>query len=211
MKLNLLEYKDHKAYLVGFAVLVTFIFVLVLSFVNELTKEQVKKNQELFLIRAVLESMQIPYQNDQEALTIYRGRIGVKEVRGKRIFFTNPPEDKKYAILFSGNGLWSIIQGIIGVDSQFERLTGIAFVEQNETPGLGGRIEEPWFKAQFQGEKLVNGTVVFRAGQADPGDRDKDNGSVDAITGATSTSKSLETILKKALKDLEERVKEGGL
>ncbi|MGB4201236.1 MAG: hypothetical protein WBK65_07535, partial [Thermotogota bacterium] len=69
MKLNLLEYKDHKAYLVGFAVLVTFIFVLVLSFVNELTKEQVKKNQELFLIRAVLESMQIPYQNDQEALT----------------------------------------------------------------------------------------------------------------------------------------------
>jgi len=48
MKLNLLEYKDHKAYLVGFAVLVTFIFVLVLSFVNELTKEQVKKTKSSF-------------------------------------------------------------------------------------------------------------------------------------------------------------------
>ncbi|HNR63048.1 MAG TPA: FMN-binding protein [Thermotogota bacterium] len=209
MKRSLSSLKDSKGYLVGFAVIVTFAFVLLLSFVNELTKDRVKKNQELFLIRAVLESMRIPYRNDQDALMTFQTRITVEEIQGQQIFITNPPEERKYAILFSGNGLWSIIQGVLGVDAKFERVTGLSFVEQNETPGLGGRIEESWFKAQFQGEKLIDRTIAFRTGQADPGDPDKENGSVDAVTGATSTSKSLETILKNALIDLEERIREG--
>ncbi len=203
--------KDSKGYLVSFVVLVTFAFVLLLSFVNELTKERVAKNQELFLIRAVLEAMRLPFLSDQEALDLFRSKVASKEIRGQIYFLTPASEESKYALLFSGNGLWSVIQGVIAVNGDFSRVLGISFVEQNETPGLGGRIEESWFKEQFQDEKLIQGTIGFRTGQADPGDPDKENGRVDAVTGATSTSKSLEAILKAALRDLEARVKEGSI
>jgi Na+-transporting NADH:ubiquinone oxidoreductase subunit C len=200
------DYKETKAYLIVITFAITFAFVIILSFANEATKERIEKNQRLFLARAVLHAMDIEYTSDTDALAVFNQEIVQAEV-DERTLFVNESEPKKYGIKFSGNGLWSTIKGVIAVDETLTRILGIDFIEQGETPGLGGRIEESWFKEQFQGEKIVNGTLLFAIGRSNPGDTNKENGSVDAITGATSTSKSLETILQRALKELIARVR----
>ena len=87
----------------------------------------------------------------------------------------------------AGQGLWGSIRGYLGVSASFDRLLGLEFVEQNETPGLGGRIDEAWFKAQFtdlplqHGEELVYGE------------------NLDAVTGATSSSNAVLRIVNAAL------------
>jgi Na+-transporting NADH:ubiquinone oxidoreductase subunit C len=150
--------------------------------------------------------MDIEYSSDADALAVFNREIVQEEV-DERTLFVSESEPKKFGIIFSGNGLWSTIKGVIAVNETLTRILGIDFIEQGETPGLGGRIEESWFKEQFHGEIIVNGTLLFRIGSPNPGDTDKENGSVDAITGATSTSRSLETILQRALKELLERVR----
>jgi Na+-transporting NADH:ubiquinone oxidoreductase, subunit NqrC len=76
----------------------------------------------------------------------------------------------------------------------------VDFISQNETPGLGGRIEENWFKEQFKSEKLIDGRITVTAiGQAD---ENHENGKVDAITGATQTSKAVEKIINEYLEKL---------
>jgi Na+-transporting NADH:ubiquinone oxidoreductase subunit C len=79
-------------------------------------------------------------------------------------------------------------------------IKGLAFTEQNETPGLGGRIEEDWYKEQFKGTTL-SGSLSYG-----------EETGLDAITGATSTSnavlKILNTFIETTLKELEEAADE---
>ncbi len=67
----------------------------------------------------------------------------------------------------------------------------------HETPGLGGRIDEAWFKEQFKGEYAANGIVVKHGGSG--GDTDPDNGQVDGITGASRTSDSIQVIVNQQI------------
>ncbi|NMB20965.1 MAG: FMN-binding protein [Firmicutes bacterium] len=95
-----------------------------------------------------------------------------------------------YAYPLDGQGLWGSIRGYIGVSASLDRLLGMEFIEQNETPGLGGRIDEDWFKEQFAGVPLVPGEAIAY------GD------GLDAITGATSSSNAVLNILNDTVSDL---------
>ena len=68
---------------------------------------------------------------------------------------------------------------MIGIDLVNDRLTGMETVSHSETPGLGARIEEPGFRRQWQGLPL-NQPVAITA----------DGGTIDAISGATTTSRA---------------------
>ena len=74
-------------------------------------------------------------------------------------------------------------------------------MEDNETPGLGGRINEPWFKNQFEGEEIPADGIEVRALEGE-GDPDATNGVVDSITGATRTSESIESIVNNQIEQL---------
>ncbi|MDW7658654.1 MAG: FMN-binding protein [Bacillota bacterium] len=96
-----------------------------------------------------------------------------------------------YAVPFSGAGLWGTIRGYLAVSADLETVLGLTFVEQNETPGLGGRIDEPDYKEQFR-----NLSIDLQRGFAYGSDGD---GQIDAITGATSTSRAVLQILNNLL------------
>jgi electron transport complex protein RnfG len=81
-----------------------------------------------------------------------------------------------YGFVAEFRGMWSDIRIAGGLDINY-RLTGIVVLEQGETPGLGSRIETPWFREQFVGLTLDE-IELTRYG-----------GKVDAISGATVTSK----------------------
>ena len=59
-----------------------------------------------------------------------------------------------------GKGLWSTMYGFLSLESDFHTVRGITFYEHGETPGLGGEIESPKFKRQWQGKVVrdENGT-----------------------------------------------------
>jgi Na+-transporting NADH:ubiquinone oxidoreductase subunit C len=184
--------RDSKVYTVIFTFIVSFAFLVVLSGLNVMTSQQVKKNQELFMIRAVLNAMGIPYTSDDEAIDIFKSKVTMETKDSYNLFSAEVDGEKVYAILFNGSGLWGNISGVLAVNSDVSRIVGIDFISQSETPGLGGRIEESWFKEQFRNEAIVDGKVLVSTTKVPDS---KDDGQVDAITGATLTSKSIEKII----------------
>jgi Na+-transporting NADH:ubiquinone oxidoreductase subunit C len=91
-----------------------------------------------------------------------------------------------------GAGLWGPVWGYIAVEDDFETIYGAVFDHKGETPGLGAEIAHPSFYNRFVGKKLSKEgvfksiSIVKGGGQAD-----NPNG-VDAISGGTITSQSLE-------------------
>ena len=69
---------------------------------------------------------------------------------------------------------------MIGVDLPRERLLGVEIVAHGETPGVGARVETPSFRRQWTG-MTVAAPAALRT----------DGGSVDAITGATYSSRAM--------------------
>ncbi len=184
-------------YTISITFLITLIIVAILAFINELTKETVKLNDEIVLKRSILNSFHIGYSDKEDLINQYDSKI--KEILiydndTKIIIYSTELSGKtNYAHKFIGIGLWGTITGILAVDENLSRITGIDIIAHNETPGLGGRIDEANFKEQFDNEKLINNTVnIVSAGE---GDKDHENGEIDAISGATITSKLFNKII----------------
>ena len=188
--------KQGVLYTVLFSFLVSFAFVAVLAIVNGSTAERVARNLRLQRQHAILSAMGRRAETRQaierayadveiiehDTATLYRARIDGREV---------------YAKEFIGAGLWGPIEGVLAVSGDFERAVGLEIVSHNETPGLGGRVAEEPFTGQFREERIVNATIVI--GAAGPGDEDRENGAVDAITGASRTSDGMRVILDREL------------
>jgi Na+-transporting NADH:ubiquinone oxidoreductase subunit C len=197
--------KDSKLYVVVFTFIVSFVFVFLLALANELTKERVKINEELFQRKAILSAMGIEYNSDEEAYKFFDEKIKVKKVKDIDVYMSNVNGEDVYAVIFVGNGLWSTIRGVLAVNKEFTEIVGIDFITQSETPGLGGRIEEAWFKEQFRFEKIKDGKIEMIIGGTGKGDFDHENGKFEAITGATRTSESVANMINNyltVLKDL---------
>ncbi|MCG3877887.1 Na(+)-translocating NADH-quinone reductase subunit C [Psychrobacter sp. Ps6] len=93
-----------------------------------------------------------------------------------------------------GYGLWGTIYGFLTLESDMNTIKGISFYEHKETPGLGARIEEPEWRAKWNGIRSYddNGDVatgVTKAGNS------KENW-VDGISGATLTSRGVSNMIQ---------------
>lgn len=102
-----------------------------------------------------------------------------------------------YALPISGQGFWAPIKGVIGIKADRQTVTGIAFYEQNETPGLGAEIAQPPFQDQFKGLTLSAEGKPVRIER--PG-AELEAGEVHAVTGATQTSVRVEKIINDAVR-----------
>ncbi|MBV6518542.1 MAG: hypothetical protein DCC43_06795 [Candidatus Brocadia sp.] len=83
----------------------------------------------------------------------------------------------------------------ICVEPDLETLKGLEVLDHSETPGLGGRIVEESFKKQFVGKKVRPRIFVVKGKKAEGANE------VDAITGATNTSKGIEQFINDAMKE----------
>ena len=188
--------KQSTIYTIIFMFIVSFAFVFLLSLTNEATKEQVELNQEVARQRAILAAMSIRGLTDQEVLDRYE-EVETLEREDATVFRATVEGETVIAKQFRGSGLWGTIVGVLAVNEELTRTVGLTIIEHNETPGLGGRITERWFQAQFEGEQIGSeGTIEFTAGD---GDTDYDNSEVDGITGATRTTESMERIVNREI------------
>jgi len=102
-----------------------------------------------------------------------------------------------YVFIVYGKGYSSTIETMIGIDID-GTITGAKVLAQKETPGLGDKVEEikpgekdPWFTRQFVGKPASFNFNVT-----------KDGGGIDAITGATISSRAIATSIIGGIKSL---------
>lgn len=98
------------------------------------------------------------------------------------------------AILCAGNGYQGEIKIIVGVNADFSKFTGMTILEQVETPGLGAKIGEAKFMAQFK--NLVTKPPIEYVKNKKPEQANQ----IEAITGATISSKAVVEIINRTVK-----------
>ena len=191
------------AYMFG----LTFFFTALVSGVYEVNEERIGINEQIKLQKVVLEVLGMePEQGTpgKRVREIFGGRVKVEENEG-RILYRGFTEDGKtlvgYAFPLYGAGFWGPIYGMMGVDPQLERVIGVSFYRHSETPGLGGRITEAWFKGQFAGKRLLPRGKEGKYFSLVPPGTARAEGDLDAITGATGTSRAVDRLLDETLKD----------
>jgi Na+-transporting NADH:ubiquinone oxidoreductase subunit C len=94
-----------------------------------------------------------------------------------------------------GNGLWSTMYGFIALDKDLKTIKGLTFYEHGETPGLGGEIENPNWKASWKEKIVFNHTGELQLkvlkGRAGPGSTTE----IDGLSGATLTTVGVDDMI----------------
>jgi Na+-transporting NADH:ubiquinone oxidoreductase subunit C len=104
------------------------------------------------------------------------------------------------ALRLDGKGLWGPIWGYAVISEDGQTLKGVSFDHKSETPGLGAKITDEAFLNAFKGKKLYdkNGNFVsVRVLKPGTSPEIADENRVDAISGATLTSKGVDEMLGK--------------
>jgi Na+-transporting NADH:ubiquinone oxidoreductase subunit NqrC len=92
-----------------------------------------------------------------------------------------------YAVHLEGRGKYGPIKGILAFTPDRQRIKALRIYEQQETPGLGGRIASREWLQQFDGLPMVvdgNAGIIISSTVKGPN-------VVDAITGASKTTYSI--------------------
>ena len=106
-----------------------------------------------------------------------------------------------WVIKAGGQGYAGKIELLLGLDSQAQKITGLFILEQKETPGLGNKISFADWRNQFIGKQSHPPLEVIKGkGQGTGGQ------SIDAVTGATISSRAVTGIVNTTLTDIQGRL-----
>ena len=97
-----------------------------------------------------------------------------------------------------GYGLWSTLYGFIALENDTNTIAGLGFYEHGETPGLGGEVDNPRWKAQWPGKKVYRegeAAIQLIKGTVDSS-RDGAKWQVDGLAGATLTGNGVTYMLR---------------
>jgi len=147
-----------------------------LAWVNEITKplinEQEKGELEIAKHEVLPNAKTFNEVKSEGEILLYQG-------------FSDNGKLIGYVFQAEGDGYAGTIKTIVGIDTLFI-IQAIKILSQQETPGLGTQCEEirsgeetPWWCRQFSGKNAKNIQVI------------KDGGQIEAITGATITSRAI--------------------
>jgi Na+-transporting NADH:ubiquinone oxidoreductase subunit C len=116
------------------------------------------------------------------------------------VFLVSKGDELRLLVLpVYGAGYISTLYGYLALDTDLNTIRGLSFYEHGETPGLGSEIENPRWREQWSGKWLRDPSGELRIEVA-PGpapSRDEDaRYQVDAISGATRTSRGVTNLLR---------------
>ena len=194
-----------RLYSIVFMFVLTFVFAAVVSAVKVHNEERIQINQQVKLQRVILKVLGVPVDEkapNRVVIQAFERRVKAIEVKQQTLYVGYGEGGKQitgYAFPVGGAGFWGPVYGMVSVDPEASRIMGIAFYRHSETPGLGARITEIWFTKQFAGLPIfpVEGDKkIFFLKPAGPG---KGPNELDAITGATGTSRAVEAFVNRDL------------
>ena len=144
-----------------------------------------------------------------------KNRAGVKRLPKHALVYlvskTDIKEDgkgfalDKYIFPIEGKGLWSTLYGFIALAPNFNVIRGLIFYDHAETPGLGGEVENPSWKAKWPGRTVYGpkgsspkswGKPKIKVVKGLAGPPSKDPHKVDGLSGATITSNGVTHLVR---------------
>ena len=97
-----------------------------------------------------------------------------------------------------GKGLWSTLYGFIALAPDLTTIQGITFYEHGETPGLGGEVDNPNWKALWVGRRAYDDdwepAIEVMKGVAGPVAEDPYR--VDGLSGSTLTARGVTNLVQ---------------
>ena len=138
-----------------------------------------------------IEYQQLKFVKGPAILDIFKGatnnpivdRFKIKDGDVERSFFIGKFDGKPDEVAFEsyGKGFGGDIGLMVGVNPSTDKIVGVGVTTMSETPGVGSRAKtDPDFVAQFAGKPMIE-TFKVKA----------DGGQVDALSGATVTSRGV--------------------
>lgn len=169
----------------GFILLIiTAIASGILAYLNTITQPIIEENQRIAQEKARKEVLPsaVTFEEVSGYLTYYIGKDAEENVVG-------------YTFVASLYGYSSDIKTMVGVNTDLI-IEKIKIISQAETPGLGANCEKPEFQAQFSGKQKSELLV------------DKSGGTIESLTGATITTRTITNSIKAAMNKLDIPAKE---
>ena len=116
------------------------------------------------------------------------------------VYLVKEQDQIKYIILpIRGAGLYSTLYGFLALKSDGNTVQGLSFYDQGETPGLGGEIVNPKWRAKWRDKRIYDDDGATRI-ELVKGPIDSNQAQavyqVDAIAGATLTSRGVGNLLR---------------
>ena len=166
----------------GILCLITLVTALLLCGANYITKDIIEKNNEELVTNSMREL--VPAEKYEEiAGDVFRG--------------TNGGELAGYCVNTVTKGYGGDIELTVGFDKELA-VTGIKITKSSETAGLGANASKPEFSEKLKGKKPE--LTVSKSGNG--GDCE-----LDAISGATITSRAVADGINKAFVLVKEAAK----
>ena len=96
-----------------------------------------------------------------------------------------------------GYGLWSTLYGFLALDKDAVTVRGITYYQHGETPGLGGEVDNPTWKAKWPGRKAYDESwaPALRVIKGQAGPPSSSPHQVDGLSGATITSRGVNDMI----------------
>jgi Na+-transporting NADH:ubiquinone oxidoreductase subunit C len=117
------------------------------------------------------------------------------------VYLVNEADKLEKVILpVHGYGLWSTLYGFLALENDLSTVIGFGFYDHGETPGLGGEVDNPKWKALWPGKQVyaensMEPVLGLVKGYVDPTAAGSEH-KVDALSGATLTSNGVTNLVQ---------------
>lgn len=190
-----------KVYPVVFMVVASTVATALLTGAQIVLRPKIVVNEQARMQRARLDGLGLlpPEATVEQVQEIYKKQVKTAKVDDQEAYFGlgEDGQVKAVGLEFAGMGFWGPIKGLLSLNPKLDEIEGIVFIEQQETPGLGARMMDPWFRDQFKKKKAEKLTWLPEGTGAEGPTQ------VNAISGATRTTDSLKTILNQQIDEFQ--------
>ncbi|MDT8420199.1 MAG: RnfABCDGE type electron transport complex subunit G [Desulfuromonadales bacterium] len=164
---------------------------LVLSLVESVTREPIKEQRRLQMLKA-LSAVLPEFDNSPDTDIVSLENGADKKGNPVEVIFYRARKDGEIVgtafNVVAPDGYSGNIAVMVGLKPD-QSVNAIEILAHAETPGLGSKIEDPLFKDIFKGKSLDNADWRVK----------KDGGEFDQITGATISPRAIVGAVKKGL------------
>ncbi|HDZ89807.1 MAG: RnfABCDGE type electron transport complex subunit G [Deltaproteobacteria bacterium] len=150
----------------------------VLAAIQNFTKERIEYQQLKFVKGPAIKSIMEGCSNDPLS-----DRLKIADKDKEMQVFIGEFDGRRNTVAFEtfGKGFGGAMGVIVGVNLENDEIVGVGVTTHSETPGVGSKAKtDPEFTAQFKGLSLL-----------DPFKVKADGGEIDALSGATISSRGV--------------------
>lgn len=125
-------------------------------------------------------------------------KVGRREHYGL-VYLVGDASNPEVIILpIRGAGLWGPLYGFIALEGDGNTVAGLGFYEHKETPGLGGEVDNPRWKALWPGKQVYRDGAVALGLVKGTVDRSRPDAvyEVDGLSGATLTGRGVTNLVQ---------------